>query len=160
MDKIITTSFEESINGIFFFDEADTIKIPACNSIKTSFTWFITSTFINMVFPVGRRIYTNIEQTRFSLTYQYHGDGDCRFQYWICRGLRHTGFIKNTMNSIDESIVKHIVLKNDDQFVQSSFRLPDLVMEIIKCKTPLSLSVLHNNVSRLHNVFEYEMTAV
>jgi hypothetical protein len=51
------------------------------------------------------------------------------------------------MNSIDESIVKHIVLKNDDQFVQSSFRLPDLVMEIIKCKTPLSLSVLHNNVS-------------
>ena len=27
VDKIITTSFEESINGIFFFDEADINKI-------------------------------------------------------------------------------------------------------------------------------------
>lgn len=134
-----------------FFDEADTLKIPACDKIQTSFVWFITSTYMNLVFPRGQRIYTNQSQTRFSLNYEssYNtGIADpCRYNYTYCNGLTHTGFIKNTMSALFDDDIKYITLKNDDEFVKSSFRLPDLVMEIIKCKTPLSLSVLNNNVS-------------
>lgn len=134
-----------------FFDEADTLKIPACDRIQTSFVWFITSTYLNLVFPRGQRIYTNQSQTRFSLTYESSYNTNivdpCRYSYRYCNGLSHTGFIRNTMNALDDSYIKYITLKNDDDFVKSSFRLPELVMEIIRCKTPLSLSVLNNNVS-------------
>lgn len=134
------------------FDEADTIKTPACDTINASFTWFITSTYHSLVFPKGQRIYTNRHKTRFSFNYEYgynnpNNPDPCQYSYWFSSGLKHTGFIRNTMNSIDESIVKHIVLRNHNDFVKSSFRLPELVMEIIKCKTPLALMVLNNNVS-------------
>lgn len=134
-----------------FFDEADTLKIPACDKIQTSFVWFITSTYLNLVFPRGQRIYTNQSQTRFSMGYESSYNTNivdpCRYTYKYCNGLSHNGFIKNTMNALDDSYIKYITLKNDDEFVKSSFRLPELVMEIIKCKTPFSLSVLNNNVS-------------
>ena len=134
-----------------FFDEADTLKIPACDKIQTSFVWFITSTYLNLVFPRGQRIYTNQSQTRFSLTYESSYNTNivdpCRFTYRYCNGLNHNGFIRNTMNALLDDDIKYITLKNDDEFVKSSFRLPELVMEIIKCKTPFSLSVLNNNVA-------------
>lgn len=133
------------------FDEADTIKTPACDTINASFTWFITSTYHSLVFPRGQRIYTNRHKTRFSFNYEYGYNNPnpdpCQYSYWFSSGLKHTGFIRNTMNSIDESVIKHIVLRNHNDFVKSSFRLPELVMEIIKCKTPLALMVLNNNVS-------------
>ena len=139
-----------------FFDEADTLKIPACGTINTSFVWFITSTYLNLVFPSGQHVYTNHSQTRFSLTYEssYSNIADpCRFRHKYSNGLHHTGFIRNTVNFLDVNYIKYITLKNDDDFVKSSFRLPEIIMEIIKCKIPLSLSVLNNNVSS--NIIEH-----
>ena len=87
------------------FDEADTIKTPACDTINASFTWFITSTFHNLVFPRGQRVFTNRNRTKFSFNYEYgyNNPDPCQYTYWFSTGIKHTGFIKNTMNSIDES---------------------------------------------------------
>ena len=41
-------------NSIFsrvIFDEADTIKIPSCREIRSSFTWFVTSTYKSLIHP-------------------------------------------------------------------------------------------------------------
>ena len=76
-----------------FFDEADSINIPACRHMNSLMTWFISSSVHNLCNPNIRYINGNLS------------------------GISKTGFIRNTMTDIYKiNIEKNdFVLKNKDE---------------------------------------------
>ena len=60
--------------------------------------------------------------------------------------LRGNGYIKDFFCSIDKSILKHLVIKNDLDFLKKSFIMPKVIEIEHKCLTPSILKVLGNHV--------------
>jgi hypothetical protein len=114
------------------YDEADSIKIPACKEIKANFYWFVTSSVQNLLMPNGTYFFR-----------QYDSN--------IITGINHTGFIKNTFiklyNSVEHYYVKYIYLKNSDELIKESLLIPDPIIYKIICKNPKILNILNNIIS-------------
>ena len=130
------------------FDEGDSINIPSCKSLKASFTWFISSSYKSLLNPSGSVCYMNIETGETSPSYSYYNGFTKRI---FTDGVSHNGFIKNTMlelRYLPPPMQQQIVLKNDENFVKKSFNLPDYRLNIVKCKTPIYLNILGNNISQ------------
>jgi hypothetical protein len=133
-----------------FFDEADSIKIPSCNNINSSFLWFITSTYNALCNPYGARYYIN-EQTGQSNQFYSYINGYTKVKY--IEGIKNTGFIKNTITSINNlasinSIKKFLIIRNSDEYIKQAFDLPDYISHILKSKNPLCLSILNSFASK------------
>lgn len=108
-----------------FIDEADSINIPRCAVMYGKFNWFITSSVGNLLFPRG-------------------------YRHWqsglVIAGLKRTGFISETFRE-NERFSFHnqfLYLKNNDQFIEDSFNLPDPIINKIECYTPPHLSAVYN----------------
>ena len=132
------------------FDEADSIKIPSCNNIESSFLWFVTSTYNTLCNPYGIRYYIN-EETGLSSSFYDWVNGFTSSRY--IDGIKNTGFIRNTMNSLNisnllKNIKPYIILRNSDEYIKQAFALPDYITHILKSKNPLSLSVLNSFASK------------
>lgn len=140
----------EKVFSRIIFDEADTIKIPSCYDANCSFLWFVTSTYNTLCNPYGIRYFINEETGESSNYYDwYNGFTSSRY----IDGIKNTGFIRNTMNSLNSSnllknIKPHIILKNSDEYIKQAFALPDYITHILKSKNPLSLAVLNSFASK------------
>jgi hypothetical protein len=117
------------------FDEADSIKIPACKEIKSYFYWFVTSSIKNLLYPTGHYSWTNNLLNNI-------------------RGICHNGFIKNTFVNLyqldihnNRQNIKYIFLKNDDKLIKKSFTIPDPIIHHIICKNPTILNILNDIIS-------------
>ena len=124
-----------------FFDEADTINIPAARTPDTNFVWFITSSLHNLLFPSGN-YFTHVtfpNSTRQMITRKY------------IDGIRKVGYIRNVFRSLEyrqaNEIISKIVLKSNDEFVKRSFALDSPVHHVIHCRTPHYVNVLRGLVS-------------
>lgn len=123
-----------------FFDEADSIIITNCQKINARFYWFITSSINNLLNPQGIN----------SLGWGYDTNGRYVFipSANPIPGIRRKGFIKNTFVGLRDNIYrKHIFLKNSDELIKESFKLPDYKIFKIICKNSTILNVLNNLVS-------------
>ena len=130
------------------FDESDSINIPSCKTLKASFIWFVSSSYKSLLNPSGNICYMNLNTSETSPIYNYNLGFTKRI---FTEGVSHNGFIKNTMMELRYLPVpmrQQIVFKNDEKFVKKSFNLPDYKLNIIKCKTPIYLNVLGNNISQ------------
>lgn len=117
------------------FDEADSIKIPACKEIKSYFYWFVTSSIKNLLFPTGHYFFLNNQMN-------------------YIRGICHNGFIKNTFVNLyqldihnNRKNIKYIFLKNSDDLIKKSFIIPDPIIHYIMCNNPTILNILDNIIS-------------
>ena len=117
------------------FDEADSIKIPACKEIKSYFYWFVTSSIKNLLFPTGHYYFLNNQMN-------------------YIRGICHNGFIKNTFVNLyqldihnNRKNIKYIFLKNSDDLIKKSFTIPDPIIHYIMCNNPTILNILDNIIS-------------
>ena len=123
------------------FDEADSINIAAARKPNTFFTWFVTSSLQNLFFPSG------------SYPMQCVLPGSSRYitQRKYIDGIRRNGFIKDTFRILETdhatSLIDCIVLKNNDEFIRSSFSLPKPETNVIECRTPIYLQILIGNVN-------------
>ena len=119
------------------FDEADSINIQNTQKINGLFYWFITSSFISLNNPDG--IQKTIKITRNDIEYEK-----------VVRenGIKCEGFIKRTFKEIqfDESKMYYF-LKNNDSFIDISFKLPLINELLIICKDNLQISILNGVVS-------------
>ena len=121
-----------------FYDEVDSIKLPSCKQLMSKFTWFITNSLENLLFPSG---------TYFA----YHSVPNSHRKFikkFYVNGIRHNGFIKNIFRDLDDDIVERIVLKNDDNAVKKSFDVPEYIVVKIQCKSPIYLNILENSISK------------
>ena len=129
-------------NGIklqrVFFDEVDNINIPGCNKVDACFTWFITASFGNVLYHRGFRKFES--NTRRHICY--------------ATGLRNTGYIKDVFSDFDcnetvtRDLMKILVVKNSEAYVEKSISLPPIHNIIIKCMTPITINILNGIVDK------------
>ena len=152
-----SSSKDKIFSRIFFFDEADTIKIPGCEKLNASFTWFITSTFNTLCNPCGVKYFVNEETGEARKFYDYH-HGFTKVQY--IEGIKNTGFIKQTMMSfipmveinIWTDIKSQLIVKNHDNYVKQAFNLPDYITHILESKNPTSLFLFLKNLLQKNRI--------
>ena len=135
-----------------FIDEADTIHIVnGYPKPIAQFTWFITASWMNMIFP-NDAIYipqTNLhsfifgETSIFPKLRPYFND--------VYRSNRQYCYMRYNMTSYNffrENISTHhklrgnLVMRCDDVFVQQSISLPALYRKNIICRAPLTQQIV------------------
>ena len=132
------------------FDEADSINIQNTQKINGLFYWFITSSFVSLNHPDG--IQKTIKITRNNIEYD---------KIIKENGIKCEGFIKRTFKQIefDESKIYYF-LKNNDNFIDISFKLPAIIELLILCKDNLQISILNgvvsNDIMRMINAGDTE----
>jgi SNF2 family DNA or RNA helicase len=118
------------------YDEVDNLNIPGCKAIDTNFTWFVTASYGNVIYPKG---FSRLERS-------------VNKYVWYAYGLRHSGYIKNILMdlycNLPQSWIKTLVVKNTEAFVEKSLLLPEMNTHYIKCKTPYTINVLNGLVDR------------
>lgn len=143
---LVTNTFYESVAHLFTYrgvkprrvvvDEADSIAISSAASIKASFTWFITSSYGNLIFPIGNMRY----------------DVSLRQNVTTAKGIIHQGFIRtlfvNLHNTLSRSNFKRLVVKNSASSVQESMNMRSITHTIVTSLTPHSIRVLTGVVDR------------
>lgn len=121
-----------------FFDEVDSMNTPNAKHIPAYFYWFVSASFKNILNPYPR---WNYEYRNWENT------------YIINSGISNNAFVKNifmsfnkTKNHILNRIIDRIVIRNDDNYVEKSFNLPEMNKTIIKCKDTSIISILNGVV--------------
>lgn len=112
------------------FDEVDNINLPNCMCIDSNFYWFVTASYINLLYPKGYYRYdTNINKT-----------------VWYAHGLRNSGFVRNIFldlySTLSVDFVQILVLKNNEQYIETSITLPPIQQHIVACSSPIEISIL------------------
>ena len=90
------------------FDRADSIKIPSCSPMNAQFTWLVTSSLENIMFPNGY-YYVRLEDT-----YRH-------VRRVNVAGVRRLGYINDICKSLsgtDTSVLSKLVLKNDSNYIK------------------------------------------
>ena len=113
-----------------FFDEVDNINIPNCSSLIAGFTWFVSASYNNLVYPKGFA-----EWDQDAMTYTL-----------VSTGLRNKGFIANLFFDLfykmSPDFIRRLVAANQDEFVDASFRLPPIQEHRVICRSSNAISVL------------------
>lgn len=114
------------------FDEADTIKIPSCSPMNAQFTWLITSSLENVIFPNGY-YYIRLE------------DSYRHVRRVNVAGIRRHGYINDickTLSTTDTHVLNKLILKNDSKYIKESMGIPAPIKNYIVCKTPHYMKIL------------------
>jgi hypothetical protein len=118
------------------FDEADNIKIPSAKETPARFSWFVTASYGNLLYPRGYCVWDE-HRTQ----YVSHASGIC-----------HSGFIKKVFADLFDKVhiafAKSLILRNSDDYVNESFAVPLLNNLIIRCQSPTSVNLLNGIVQR------------
>jgi SNF2 family DNA or RNA helicase len=112
------------------FDEADSINIPACRYVSASFTWFVSSSLQNLLFPSGNCYVPSVVPSlnRYTITKT------------SIDGIRRSGYIKDCFKALENTeanaVVKKLILKNNDTYIAQSFQIPKVIYKHVLCQTP------------------------
>ena len=127
-------------------DEADSIHIPAFPTIHAKYTWFVTSSINNLLYPHRKDRWD---------------PGNNKYET-ISNGIRGTGLIKDSLlNAVDWQrpsnsyykgynscrIFKTIV-RNHLKFIKESIYIPKPIVKYHKCFTPPELLAITNAVNK------------
>lgn len=126
-------------------DEADSIHIPSFPTVHGKYTWFVTSSINNLLYPFKKTKWSNTKNSYYTLS----------------NGIRGTGLIKDSLlNAVDYTggnyyykgynscrIFKTIV-RNNNMFLKESIYVPDPITHYHKCFTPPELLAITNAISK------------
>ena len=152
-----------------YIDEADTIEIKSTyiNDLPSSycnFIWFITASFINLLFVsnyslylsqlfINRYLESNTIDTEFRELIQknFNVQQQSLRLFITNRSVRFLNFIINS-----EHILRgNLVIRCKKSFIDSSIELPPLFSKTILCKPPIShrivYDIINSNVRQLIN---------
>ena len=124
-----------------FVDEADSIvcTLPA-SEVSSRFTWFITASWTNMLFPSGLQSYSISGLAPALQDVLGHTSVPGLTTSASC-------FIRSTVSSSMEPLFTAIVLRNSDAWINASLEQPTFQHETIMCRTPPNLSLLREFIS-------------
>ena len=138
-----------SKNGYMFqrviIDEADSIHIPGFPTIHGKYTWLVTSSINNLLYPFKKSKWSNTQNC-------YHT---------LSNGIRGTGLIKDSLlHAVDYSGGAHYykgynscrifkaIVRNNRKFLKESIYVPDPITHYHKCFTPPGLLAITNAISK------------
>lgn len=123
------------------YDEIDNLNVPGCKHVDANFFWFVTASYGNVLYPKGQNKY----------------EPSIGRYVWYANGIKHSGFLKNILMdlyyNISRNLMKVLVVKNSESYVESSLSLPEMVSHYIQCKTPYAINILNGLVDR--NILNY-----
>lgn len=134
------------IDGLHFnrivFDEVDSMNTPNAKHIPSNFYWFVSASYKNILSPYPR------------WNYSYN---NWQNNYQISSGISNNAYAKNIFMGFYKSgnpylrrVINKIVVKNEDEFVENSFELPEMNIKMIKCRDSGLISILngvvHSNI--------------
>lgn len=118
------------------YDEVDNLNVPGCRAVDANFVWFVTASYGNVIYPKGLNKY----------------EASVGRYVWYANGIKHSGFIKNILMdlyyNISRNLMKVLVVKNKESYVETSLSLPEMLSHYIQCKTPYAINVLNGLVDR------------
>ena len=132
----------EIIISRLIIDEVDTIKVSSSSKINADFTWFISSSIKSIQNPNG---YGSYEPHTYT---NYQGEV-ITYDRRITKGkMPHTGYFKDVLSDISCIYFKYMIyLKNQDSFIELSFKLPEINTIKINCKGNIYTNVLYGIVN-------------
>ena len=124
------------------FDECDSMNTPNAKHIPSNFYWFVSASYKNILSPYPRWNYTY---------------NNWQNNYQISSGISNNAYAKNIFmgfaksgNPLMTRVLHKIVVKNEDSFVESSFELPEMNVQMVKCRDSGIISILngvvHSNI--------------
>jgi hypothetical protein len=126
-----------------FFDEADSINIPNNLKIYSIFYWFVTSSSTSLCNPEGITKQVNLD-VNISNPRNYLN----REKYIIEKSIKCNGFIKDTFRMCKGDPDRmNYYLKNDDKFIEMSFKLPEIIEHLIISRDNVQFKILDGIVS-------------
>jgi len=132
--------FSSIVWSRLFVDEADTIVCPLRPSeISARFMWFITGSWLNMLFPNG--IYTHTIQGLPEDVRAMVGDGA------ITGVASRANVVAHSLSDSRDGCFASLVLRNTDAWIDTSLMRPTIIHETIRCKAPANLGVLRDFIS-------------
>ena len=143
-----------------FIDEADTIHIPGMqyrDLPQARFFWLITASWINLLY-MNRNLYFDrsaIQAFILSETTAYkHLQSHFLSRLvsaqptYIVETLRiRSPYLFSEMLSQTHPLRSHLVVKSAETFVKKSISLPELIVQTILCKSPLTNRILERAIS-------------
>lgn len=113
------------------FDEIDNIVITGCIRINAMFYWFVTASYGNLLYPKGYNSYDRA-------THRYIS---------YAEGMRTPGFVRQIFTDLADclpkELMKILIVKNTEAYVQTSLQLPEIVNHVIQCMTPAHIRILN-----------------
>lgn len=118
------------------YDEVDNLNVPGCKEVQANFFWFVTASYGNVIYPKGQNKY----------------EPSIGRYVWYANGIKHSGFLKNILMdlyyNVSMNLMKVLVVKNRESYVEKSLSLPEMISHYIQCKTPYTINVLNGLVDR------------
>jgi len=141
-----------------FIDEADSIHMPGItmkDSFKTRFTWFITASWINLLYinnnlyfdkVVIQSILANPDMDT-NIKSHFKSRGKINTYYYIeSLRVRSFYFLRDIL-SISHPLRSQVVLRCSENYIKKSISLPALYKQVILCRTPISHDIIRGAVS-------------
>ena len=133
-------SFSNIVWSRLFIDEADSIVCALRpHEVTARFMWFITGSWLNMLFPNG--IYTHTIQGLPEEIRKIIGDGSIN-------GIgSRTNVVGQSLSDSRDGRFASLVLRNSDAWIDASLLRPAIIHESVICKAPANLGVLRDFIS-------------
>lgn len=142
-----------------FIDEADTIHMPGLSSNRfpvARFYWFVTASWINMIFPnttlyidknyIQTNILTNPSYAHMYAHFRSFLNTSNYYAY-VTHHVKSWSLIRE-MVSMGHPLRSHQVVKCSDEFIQHSIHLPPLHRSVVWCQAPISHRVVQGIVTQ------------
>ena len=133
-----------------FYDEADSIKIPvSCPVPDAMMTWLISASFANLLFVneyyhsyIIRQLpddYISTLHPELQTILRNHIASHPAVNFFRTQSY---GFFKEFIQS-SHPLRIHTIIRNSEEFLQTSIHLPPLLRESIRCQAPASHHLVH-----------------
>ena len=132
--------FHNVVWSRLFVDEADTVTCSLRPSdVSARFTWFITGSWLNMLFPHGLQTYT--VNSLPPATRAQIGDG------YIAGISSNVNIVAHMVSQSRDPRFTALVLRNANEWIDESLLKPTIVHETVMCRAPPNVEMLRGFVS-------------
>jgi len=141
-----------------FIDEADTIYLPGIDikeSFKTRFTWFISASWMNLIYLncnlyLDKTLVENIirdPQTEPHLKIHFKSARNLNAYYYMeMFRIRSFSAFKNVI-TYNHPLRAKVIVKCSEEYIKKSISLPPLYRQNILCRMPISHSIIGKTIS-------------
>ena len=132
--------FHNIVWSRLFVDEADSIVCSLRpGEVSARFMWFITGSWLNMLFPHG--IYTYTIQGLSEDVRKLIGDG-------VINGVTsRANVVAQSLSDSRDGRFASLILRNSSAWIDTSLLRPSIIHDSIICKAPANLGVLRDFIS-------------
>jgi hypothetical protein len=133
-------SFSNIVWSRFFVDEADTVTMTLRSSdVSARFMWFITGSWVNMLFPNG--MYAHNLSALPPEVQKQMGDGT------VAGVLSRLNVVATSTSDNRDPRFASLILRNSNEWIETSLSRPAIVHDTIVCKAPANLSILRDFIT-------------